>query len=390
MQVAGGNHRGRGQTDDAAGLERLPGGLADVYVDHAVGLLRGEGQGEWSVQQRPAGVDRRVRFGGQPGRVHLGGDVSRCVAFCRQIGAQIGLDGEIVQLASGVALGVQGAGHARLDGGQIGQGDSPVEVEGLVFQATVGGDVQSLALHHEAGEFDVLAMQRRRNIDTAVLADQGRHRGDAAGDGDAAVRGGGGRAVLHLGGDIEAGAAVEISADRRRQGRKVRQCQVGINSSRPFRAGGAFGGDQGMVQREGHRAVRRIQPCGGGHSDRIGGEQVGFRAGYVKVSNRGVQIDLTFVAGDVGVQRTDPGTGRGKGANLDRAVGVGFEKRTVHLGVHQDRLPGHAWGGRHGGGLGFDRQVGSLVLQVDGAGGGSRQLARGDANLCRRDCLGGH
>ena len=34
----------------------------------------------------------------------------------------------------------------RLDGGQIGQGDSPVEVEGLVFHAAMGGDVQRLAL----------------------------------------------------------------------------------------------------------------------------------------------------------------------------------------------------------------------------------------------------
>ena len=60
----------------------------------------------------------------------------------------------------------------------------------------------------------------------------------------------------------------------------------------------------------------------------------------------------------------------------------------MHLGVHQDRLPGHARGGRHGGGLGFDRQVGCLVLQVDGAVGGSRQLPRSDANLCRQTVSG--
>ena len=46
-------------------------------VTTPLACVRGEGQGQWSVQQRPAGVDRRVRFGGQPGRVHLGGDVSR-------------------------------------------------------------------------------------------------------------------------------------------------------------------------------------------------------------------------------------------------------------------------------------------------------------------------
>ena len=111
------------------------------------------------------------------------------------------------------------------------------------------------------------------------------------------------------------------------------------------------------------------------------GEQVGFRAGYVQVSNRGVQIDLTFVAGDIGVQCANPGAGGSEGVDLDGAVGVGFEKRTVHLGVHQDRLPRHAGGGRHGGGLSFDREVGCLVLQIDGAGGGGGQLARGDVEL---------
>ena len=210
-----------------------------------------------------------------------------------------------------MALGLQGAGHVRLDGGQIGQGDSPVEVEGLVFHAAMGGNIQRFAVHREVGEFDVLAMQGRRNVDTAVLADQGGRRGNAAGDGDASGRGGGGRAVLHLSGDVEVRAAVEISAPCRCQGRKVRQGQVGINSLRPLRAGRAFGGDQGMVEREGHRAVRRIQPRGGGQGDRIGGEQVGFRARYVQVSDRGVQIDLTGVASDVGVQRADPGTGGG-------------------------------------------------------------------------------
>ena len=57
-------------------------------------------------------------------------------------------------------------------------------------------------------------------IDTAVLADQGRHRGHAAGDGDASGRGGGGRAVLHLGGDVEVRAAVEISAAGRAKGER--------------------------------------------------------------------------------------------------------------------------------------------------------------------------
>ena len=54
----------------------------------------------------------------------------------------------------------------------------------------------------------------------------------------------------------------------------------------------------------------------------------------------------------------------------------------MDLGVHQDRLPGHARGGRHGGSLGFDREVGCLVLQIEGADGGGRQWARGKAELC--------
>ena len=108
------------------------------------------------------------------------------------------------------------------------------------------------------------AVQGGRHIDAAVCADQGGHRGHAAGDSDASGRCGGGCAVLRLRGDIEVGAAVEVGAPRRCQRRQVRQRQVGLDLLRPLGAGGAFGGDERVVQREGHRPVGRIQARGGG------------------------------------------------------------------------------------------------------------------------------
>ena len=45
----------------------------------------------------------------------------------------------------------------------------------------------------------------------------------------------------------------------------------------------------------------------------------------------------------------------------DGAVGVGFDERPMHRGVHQDRLPGNAGGGRHRRRARLDREVGGLM-----------------------------
>ena len=158
----------------------------------------------------------------------------------------------------------------------------------------------------------------------SVVADQGGHWGDPAGDGDPTGRGGGGRAVLRLGGDVEVGAAVEVGAPRCCQRCQVWQRQVGFELLRPLRVGRAFGRDERVVQRKEHWAVWLIEVRGGGQSNRIGGEQVGLRTGYVQVSNRGVQIDLTFVAGDIGVQCANPSAGGSEGVDLYGAVGCGL------------------------------------------------------------------
>ena len=69
------------------------------------------------------------------------------------------------------------------------------------------------------------------------------------------------------------------------------------------------------------------------------------------------------------------------GCDVDGAVGVWRGERTMHLGVDQDRLPGHAGGGCHRRGLGLYGEIGRLMVEVDGAGSGCRQLAGVDAEL---------
>ena len=84
-----------------------------------------------------------------------------------------------------------------------------------------------------------------------------------------------------------------------------------MDSSRPLRAGSAFDGDEGwwnakVTGRSGASSRAEAVRVIGSAANRSG-----FGAGYVQVSNRGVQIDLTGVADDVGVQSADPGAGGG-------------------------------------------------------------------------------
>ena len=110
---------------------------------------------------------------------------------------------QVVQLSSGVATGVQLAGQAGLEKGQISQANRPIQIDDLIGEAAVSRYVQCLAVHRQPRQRDVLSAHCGCHIDASVLADQRRNWRHAAGYADSSFDLCGRRPVLHRRGNIQ-------------------------------------------------------------------------------------------------------------------------------------------------------------------------------------------
>lgn len=146
---------------------------------------------------------------------------------------------------------------------------------------------------------------------------------------------------------------------------KVGQLQMCLDRFGRAQMRGAGQCEEGVVDGEDQRAIRRIE-CDPA-VDHDGGlcQDVGLGAGHMGVRYGGMQIDMTLVALHVSRDGTDPSAGGGEVVDPDRCGRIRLGERSLDVAVDQHALPRDAGGRLHRGGLGMQGHVGCFVRHID-------------------------
>ena len=233
-----------------------------------------------------------------------------------------------------MSLRLQRAGERRLERREVGEPCGPSQVNRWQRHPAVGGGGQRLAVHLQPGQRHLLPAQCGGGGQMRVVAEQRRDRRRAPGHAKRAVRIKRGGVPLHRDTQGQCQPALQIGASGRRQRRKVRQCQRHAALQRPGGLRRAVCADKRMTEREPHRPVRRVQPCGSVQRQRSGCQQIGLRAGHPKPVGRGMKVHLSRIAAEIGGKMRNRSPGSVQLFDSHSPGGVRTGKRSMNARSH--------------------------------------------------------